>query len=225
VVKRNTLPVASRDTLEWMGVQWPLTPKLAALPTPLMQKFVIAFALIVKPGHGAKAKAAKLAGYNATPKNQTSIAIHLLLREDVQEAIAEMDGAHQAELRPQFYKQVKRALADPASKHHGRALEFVGQRVWQSEQHHRHTHELAEDKAEIFLKLVEQRIREGRSDKEIRAELERQGDAAAVSAADYYLARARATAIDVQAVEVPEKPKLIEAAPTEAVDDDNPENW
>jgi hypothetical protein len=198
---------------------------MLALPTEAMQKFCIAFSQIVTPGHGSKAKAARIAGYDCKPNNFTTLAIGLLMRDDVKAALAELDTAHQAELRPLYYKAMKKALANPAGKHHGIALKHAGDRIWPSEQLHRHQHELSEDKAEIFLKLVEQRIREGRSDKEIRAELERQGDAAAVSAADYYLARARANAVDVEAVEVTTastkeqgKLKQIEAKPE--VDED-----
>lgn len=198
-------------------------PKLQALPTDRMRAFVVAWChLVIQSQDGSRKEAARLAGYQCQNDHMKRQAYVLLQDERVLEAIHEMDVRRLTMLGGKALRAVESQIDNPYSKGHMKAVEMAMDRAFPLAQIHKHQHELSEDKAEIFLKLVDQRIREGRSDKEIRAELERQGDAAAVSAADYYIARARATAIDVQAVEVAPKKK---PAPKQIEQDDNPNDW
>ena len=225
--KHDKLPDRLRDnapTFRFAGADWPMTPKLQALPTDRMRAFVIAWCHLVNQFQsGCRMQAAKLAGYECAPENLKFQGYALLQDERILEAIHEQDVRRLTMLGGKALRAVEGQIDNPMAKGHLKAAEMVMDRAFPLANIVKHQHELSEDKAEIFLKLVEQRIREGRSDKEIRAELESQGDAAAVSAADYYLARARANAIDVVAEEVraPKKksaPKLIEASKSEDED-------
>lgn len=203
--RRDRLPARLANnvpTFKFAGNEWPLGPAMLALDNDRQRAFVIAWTQLVNQlQRGARKHAAQLAGYDCKPENASHQGSDLLLRDDIRAAIAEMDEPLKDELGGLAMRALKAQVMNPMSKGHMKATEIVAARTWSPVTTIRH--EKSEDKSEIFLNLVDQLMREGRSKAEIRKELEAKGDPAAVSAIDYYLARAQA--VDAEAVEV--KPK------------------
>src|ERR1700692_2655538 len=102
-------------------------PAMLALPTDRHRAFVRAL-YTVRPGHGARVKAAKLAGFGcptSTPQSMATIASRLSHDERVLAAIAEEDQKYIRSSAPRAMGALSRLIEDPRHKDQARGLAMV----------------------------------------------------------------------------------------------------
>ncbi len=102
-------------------------PKMLALPSDRHRAFVRAL-YTVRPGHGARVKAAKLAGFgceHSTPQTMATIASRLSHDERVLEAIAEEDQKYIRSSAPRAIGALSRLIENPRHKDHARGIAMV----------------------------------------------------------------------------------------------------
>jgi hypothetical protein len=102
-------------------------PAMLALPTDRHRAFVRAL-YIVRPGHGARVKAAKLAGFGtpqSTAQSMATIASRLSHDERVLAAIAEEDQKYIRSTAPRAIGALARLIETPAHKDHARGIAMV----------------------------------------------------------------------------------------------------
>jgi hypothetical protein len=113
-------------------------PKMKALPNDRWRAFVLAL-YEVRPGHGARVKAAKLAGFGcetSTPQTMTNIANRLLHDERILEAINEVDGKRIRGIAPRGVYALERLIENPNHRDHARAVGMLLDRVHPAETTH-----------------------------------------------------------------------------------------
>jgi phage terminase small subunit len=113
-------------------------PAMLALPTDRHRAFVRAL-YTVRPGHGARVKAAKLAGFGtptSTPQSMATIASRLSHDERVLAAIAEEDQKFIRSSAPRAISALSRLIEDPKAKDHARGIAMVLDRVHPAETQH-----------------------------------------------------------------------------------------
>jgi hypothetical protein len=106
-------------------------PKMLALPNDRWRAFVRSL-YEVRPGHGARVKAARLAGFgseNSTPQTMSNIAARLMHDERVLEAIRETDEKMIRGSAPRALGALSRLIENPRSKDHARGIAMVLDRV------------------------------------------------------------------------------------------------
>jgi phage terminase small subunit len=104
---------------------------MLALPTNRHRAFVRAL-YTVRPGHGARVKAAKLAGFGtpqSSPQSMATIASRLSHDERVLAAIAEEDQKYIRSSAPRAISALSRLIEDPKAKDHARGIAMVLDRV------------------------------------------------------------------------------------------------
>jgi hypothetical protein len=102
-------------------------PKMRALPTDRHRAFVRSL-YTVRPGHGARVKAAKLAGFGcptSTPQSMATIASRLSHDERVLEAIREEDEKYIRSSAPRAISALSRLIETPSHKDHARGIAMV----------------------------------------------------------------------------------------------------
>jgi hypothetical protein len=102
-------------------------PAMLALPTDRHRAFVRAL-YTVRPGHGARVKAAKLAGFgcpNSTPQTMATIASRLSHDERILAAIAEEDQKFIRSSAPRAMGALSRLIENPNAKDHVRGIAMV----------------------------------------------------------------------------------------------------
>jgi phage terminase small subunit len=102
-------------------------PAMLALPTDRHRAFVRAL-YTVRPGHGARVKAAKLAGFGtlqSTPQTMATIASRLSHDERVLGAIAEEDQKYIRSSAPRAIGALARLIENPNAKDHARGIAMV----------------------------------------------------------------------------------------------------
>jgi hypothetical protein len=110
-------------------------PKMKALPTDRHRAFVRAL-YTVRPGWGARVKAAKLAGFGtptSTPQSMATIASRLSHDERVLEAIREEDEKHIRSGAPLAIAALSRLIETPSAKDHVRGIALVLDRTHPAE--------------------------------------------------------------------------------------------
>ena len=111
---------------------------MKALPTDRHRAFVRAL-YTVRPGHGARVKAAKLAGFGtptSTPQSMATIASRLSHDERVLAAIAEEDQKYIRSSAPRAIGALSRLIENPNHKDHARGIAMVLDRVHPAETVH-----------------------------------------------------------------------------------------
>ncbi len=102
-------------------------PAMLALPTDRHRAFVRAL-YTVRPGHGARVKAAKLAGFGtrqSSPQSMATIASRLSHDERVLAAIAEEDQKFIRSSAPRAMGALSRLIENPHAKDHARGIAMV----------------------------------------------------------------------------------------------------
>jgi phage terminase small subunit len=102
-------------------------PAMLALPTDRHRAFVRAL-YTVRPGHGARVKAAKLAGWGtpqSSAQTMATIASRLSHDERVLAAIAEEDQKYIRSSAPRAMGALSRLIEDPRHKDHARGIAMV----------------------------------------------------------------------------------------------------
>jgi hypothetical protein len=102
-------------------------PAMLALPTDRHRAFVRAL-YTVRPGHGARVKAAKIAGFgcdHSTPQTMATIASRLNHDERVLAAIAEEDQKFIRGSAPRAMGALSRLIEDPRHKDHARGIAML----------------------------------------------------------------------------------------------------
>lgn len=102
-------------------------PKMKALPTDRHRAFIRAL-YTVRPGHGARVKAAKLAGFGtptSTPQSMATIASRLSHDERVLAAIAEEDQKYIRSSAPRAIGALSRLIENPSHKDHARGIAMI----------------------------------------------------------------------------------------------------
>jgi hypothetical protein len=102
-------------------------PAMKALPTDRHRAFVRAL-YTVRPGFGARVKAAKLAGFgcqHSTPQTMATIASRLSHDERVLAAIAEEDKKFIRSSAPRAIGALSRLIENPNAKDHVRGIAMV----------------------------------------------------------------------------------------------------
>jgi hypothetical protein len=110
-------------------------PKMLALPTDRHRAFVRAL-YAVRPGFGARVKAAKLAGWgcpNSSAQSMATIASRLSHDERVLEAIREEDEKHIRSSAPRAIAALSRLIETPSAKDHVRGIALVLDRTHPAE--------------------------------------------------------------------------------------------
>jgi hypothetical protein len=100
---------------------------MKALPTDRHRAFVRAL-YTVRPGHGARVKAAKLAGFGtptSTPQSMATIASRLSHDERVLAAIAEEDQKYIRSSAPRAIGALSRLIENPGHKDHARGIAMI----------------------------------------------------------------------------------------------------
>jgi hypothetical protein len=116
-----------RDLAPFESVDAKDGPKMKALPTDRHRAFVRAL-YTVRPGHGARVKAAKLAGFGcptSTPQSMATIASRLSHDERVLEAIREEDEKYIRSSAPRAISALSRLIETPSHKDHARGIAMV----------------------------------------------------------------------------------------------------
>jgi hypothetical protein len=110
-------------------------PAMKALPSDRHRAYVRAL-YTVRPGHGARVKAAKLAGFGtptSTPQSMATIASRLSHDERVLAAIAEEDQKYIRSSAPRAISALSRLIETPSHKDHARGIAMVLDRVHPAE--------------------------------------------------------------------------------------------
>lgn len=155
MAKSSNLPARLRDagpTFRFGGVDYPLTPKLQALPSDKMRAFVIAYSHLVNPSQiGSQARAAGMAGYETEYLSQQA---HALLHDDrILEAIREQDIKRLGVIGSKAIKALEAQVDSPTSKHHAKAVEMALERYIPSSKYIHHTHETVQSPEDEALQL------------------------------------------------------------------------
>jgi hypothetical protein len=137
-------------------------PKMLALPTDRHRAFVRAL-YTVRAGHGARVKAAKLAGFGtptSTPQSMATIASRLSHDERVLEAIAEEDQKFIRSSAPRAMGALSRLIENPRHKDHARGIAMVLDRTMPLETIHnvQVKHEVTPDfkeTAQVLARIAE----------------------------------------------------------------------
>jgi hypothetical protein len=111
---------------------------MLSLPTDRHRAFVRAL-YTVRPGHGARVKAAKLAGFGtpqSTPQTMATIASRLSHDERVLAAIAEEDQKYIRSSAPRAIGALARLIENPNAKDHARGIAMVLDRTMPLETTH-----------------------------------------------------------------------------------------
>ena len=110
-------------------------PAMLALPTDRHRAFVRAL-YTVRPGHGARVKAAKLAGFGcptSSAQSMATIASRLSHDERVLVAIAEEDQKYIRSSVPRAIGALSRLIENPGHKDHARGIAMILDRVHPAE--------------------------------------------------------------------------------------------
>jgi phage terminase small subunit len=139
-------------------------PAMLALPTDRHRAFVRAL-YVVRPGHGARVKAAKLAGFGtpqSSPQSMATIASRLSHDERILAAIAEEDQKFIRSSAPRAIGALSRLIETPGHKDHARGIAMVLDRVHPAETVHNvrvdHQHDVtpnAKETARILERIAE----------------------------------------------------------------------
>jgi phage terminase small subunit len=108
---------------------------MSALPTDRHRAFVRAL-YTVRPGHGSRVKAAKLAGFGSptsSPQSMATIASRLAHDDRVLAAIREEDEKHIRSSAPRAIAALSRLIETPAHKDHARGIAMVLDREYPAE--------------------------------------------------------------------------------------------
>jgi hypothetical protein len=139
-------------------------PAMLALPSDRHRAFVRAL-YTVRPGHGARVKAAKIAGFgcpDSSAQSMATIASRLSHDERVLAAIAEEDQKYIRSSAPRAIGALSRLIENPRHKDHARGIAMVLDRTMPLETVHNvqvaHRHDVTPDAKETALIL--QRIAE-----------------------------------------------------------------
>jgi hypothetical protein len=106
-------------------------PAMLALPTDRHRSFVRAL-YTVRPGHGARVKAAKLAGFGcptSSVQSMATIASRLSHDERVLAAIREQDELYIRSRAPRAIGALSRLIENPNAKDHARGIAMILDRV------------------------------------------------------------------------------------------------
>jgi hypothetical protein len=120
-------PAPRRDLAPAEAVDAQDGPAMRALPTDRHRAFVRAL-YTVRPGWGARVKAAKVAGFGtatSSAQSMATIASRLSHDERVLAAIAEEDQKYIRSSAPRAMGALSRLIEDPKHKDHARALGMV----------------------------------------------------------------------------------------------------
>jgi hypothetical protein len=134
--KRKMAPRRELEPLEELDAKD--GPKMQALPSDRHRAFVRAMYLI-RPGHGAAVKAAKMAAFGterSSPQSMATIASRLMHDERILEAFREEDEKHIRASAPRAITALSRLIEDPKHKDHARGIGMVLDRVHPAEQVH-----------------------------------------------------------------------------------------
>jgi hypothetical protein len=137
-------------------------PKMLALPTDRHRAFVRAL-YTVRPGHGARVKAAKIAGFGcptSSPQSMATIASRLSHDERVLAALAEEDQKYIRSSAPRAIGALSRLIENPRHKDHARGIAMVLDRTMPLETVHnvKVEHEASASMkatAEVFEKIMQ----------------------------------------------------------------------
>jgi phage terminase small subunit len=113
-------------------------PAMLALPTDRHRAFVRAL-YTIRPGHGARVKAAKLAGFGcetSTPQSMATIASRLNHDDRILAAIEEEDKKYLRGNAPRAISALGRLIEDPRHRDHARGIAMVLDRVHPAETTH-----------------------------------------------------------------------------------------
>jgi hypothetical protein len=113
-------------------------PKMKALPNDRWRAFVLAL-YEVRAGHGARVKAAKLAGFGcetSTPQTMCNIANRLMHDERILEAINEVDGKRIRGIAPRGVRALEHLIETPGHRDHARGIAMLLDRVHPAETTH-----------------------------------------------------------------------------------------
>jgi hypothetical protein len=139
-------------------------PAMLALPTDRHRAFVRAL-YTVRPGHGARVKATKLAGFgceHSTAQTMATIASRLSHDERILAAIAEEDQKFIRSSAPRALGALSRLIENPNAKDHVRGIAMVLDRTAPLETLHNvrvaHTHDVSPgvmETAQILQRISE----------------------------------------------------------------------
>lgn len=113
-------------------------PKMKALPNDRWRAFVLAL-YEVKAGWGAKARAAKLAGFGcetSTSQTMAGIGNRLMHDERILEAIHEVDAKRIRGIAPRGVRALEHLIETPGHRDHARAIGMLLDRVHPAETVH-----------------------------------------------------------------------------------------
>lgn len=116
-----------------------LGPAMQALPSDRHRAFVLAL-FQVRPGHGSRVRAVKMAGFGTTattPHGWASLASIYANDDRVQRAIEEEGARRIVGTSPLAIRMLERLVEDPTHKDHARGLAMVIDRVHPVETTHR----------------------------------------------------------------------------------------
>jgi hypothetical protein len=135
-------------------------PAMLALPSDRHRAFVRAL-YTVRPGHGARVKAARLAGFGcptSTPQTMATIASRLSHDERVLAAIAEQDQLFIRSSAPRAMGALSRLIEDPRHKDHARGIAMVLDRTMPLETVVKVNHDATpgfKETAQVLLRIAE----------------------------------------------------------------------
>ena len=156
---RKKLPERLREegaTFRFAGADWPMGPKLAALPNEHMKAFVVSWCHLVNQAqHGSRMQAAKLAGYDCKPENLKFQSYALLQRDDILEAIHEQDVRRLAVLGGKALRAVEGQLDSPMAKGHLKAAEMIMDRAFPLASIIKYQHETIQSPQDEALQLFQ----------------------------------------------------------------------
>jgi hypothetical protein len=113
-------------------------PKMKALPNDRWRAFVLSL-YEVKAGWGAKARAAKMAGFGcetSTSQTMANIGNRLMHDERILEAIHEVDGKRIRGIAPRGVRALEHLIETPGHRDHARAIGMLLDRVHPAETVH-----------------------------------------------------------------------------------------
>lgn len=110
-------------------------PKMNALPSDRHRAFIENL-FIVRPGHGAAAKSAKLAGFGSetsSPQSIASISSRLMHNERVLDALREYSENFIRGSSPAALQALRKLISTPGHKDHARGISMILNRVHPAE--------------------------------------------------------------------------------------------
>jgi hypothetical protein len=132
-VRRELVPLSP---LEDIGTED--GPCMKRLPNERWRRFIMAM-YEVRPGHGAKVKAARLAGFGcetSTTHTMFNIANRLMHDSRILEAFAEVDAKRIRGIAPRGIRALEHLIESPGHRDHARAIGMLLDRVMPSETVH-----------------------------------------------------------------------------------------